>query len=244
MKKERTLIYIKLTPERNETLFSGIMFVDFINYLSVPIDNILLLKADYVGDNSQHNFELLEGKDCIAKFALEENIYNYGDFCFVDYANVDSVGQLNGLQIAELLYLVHMYKPLNSPFFNVLQNRFAYLSHDDGYYCKVYCKEREASVLVILNKIRENIIKKYHCNPPLLPDNIVEEIYQLSTEGLTVDLDNISHKDGIITINFYVVGEYKNMDHFYDISKKANFKGSLEARLSCSDNEWSLDIMR
>ena len=136
MKDRMTDIYIRVSSERHEAVFSGLRFIDFINCATIPIDNILLLKSGYSSEKRCHNFELLEGQENISKLMLE-NIYHYGDFCFVDYAHASSVNKLNEKQIAELLYLAHMHKPLRSPFFEVLQNNFVYLAHDDGWYCKL-----------------------------------------------------------------------------------------------------------
>jgi len=240
MLKKRSKIYIKISPERNEAVFSGISFEEFINYLSSPIENILLIKADYIGEKTRHNFEILEGRDSITKFALEEDIYNYGDFCFVDYSVSDSIDKLSEQQIAELLYMAHIRKPLAAPFFDSLQNRFAYLSHDDGFYCKLYNKDWKDTVIVLLNKIREHLETKCTSKLPLLSETIIKELYNLAAEGLFIDLNEFTNNSEMVKVNLYLVGEYTNMDDFYNTAVKAVDNASLKAYLICSNNEWRI----
>jgi hypothetical protein len=40
MKKLRKRIYIKINPDNNEIIYSGIEFAEFIKYLEQPIENI------------------------------------------------------------------------------------------------------------------------------------------------------------------------------------------------------------
>jgi len=239
MNKIRTKIYVKATPERHEIIYSGIEFAEFTTYLSSPIENILLLKADYIGNRSEKNFELIEGKDYIAEFK-SENIYNYGDFCFVDYASTDSINKLSGEQIAELLYMAHMYIPLQSPFFEALQNRFAYLAHDDGFYCKLYCHNLLDFVTVLCNKIKMNIRSLLNDNVCEAPNNVKEKVLQLAMEGLFIDLDELSHEDGMIAIKLYTVGTHSDMDIISNSCQQIKLNSSQVKKPNCRENEWTL----
>ena len=230
MKSETTTIYVKLSEERQEAVFSGIKFVDFIECTPISIENILLLKGDYSGEKCWRKLELLEGRDNVIKL-MRENINNYGDFCFVDYADGISISQLSEEQIAELLYLAHMYKPLKSPFFEVLKNKFAYLAHDDGWYCKLYCEDREIAISILLNKLRKSIQEVLHDNGTLLPSGLTEEIYKLSTRGLLIKLDNeVTRKNKVVIINLYEVGEYENMDDLFNTIDYSNQHISFKAQ--------------
>ena len=189
MKTERSRIYFYATPRANEILYSGISFEEFIEHLQPPIENIILLKADYVGEKCFHNFELLEGSGDIENFT-HEDIYNFGDFCFVDYAG-DTVASLNKQQIAELLFVSHMFEPLNSPFFDVLGNRFVYLSHDDGYYCKLFCRDILDPIKVILCKIQSRMQDSIDISSDF-SDGICGELQKIASNGILVDLDEIT----------------------------------------------------
>ena len=224
-------IYIKSSAEKHETVFSGVTFIDFIESNPIPIENILLLKGHYWGEKSWNKFELLEGRDQIARLKRED-IYNYGDFCFVDYVDAPSIDQLSEEHIAELLYLAHMFKPLRSPFFKVLQNKFAYLAHDDGWYSKLYCRDSEVSISILLNKLRKLAETALGDGAPLLPDHLVREIYKLAEAGLFIEVDVSASKSRDIIIRLYEVGEYENMDDLLFVTSDNRPPASLEMRLA------------
>lgn len=146
--KRETIIYINSDIQNHEFIYTGIVFSEFIAYIENPIQNLLLLKANYLKENIVHNFEIVEGLAAINRFA-NEDIYDYGDFCFVDFED-GTLDNLSSQQIAELLYLAHMFTPLKSPYFESLHNRFAYLAHDDGFFGKIYCRKRD--------KLKQNAI--------------------------------------------------------------------------------------
>jgi len=217
MKTKNKIIrfYTKITPERYEGVFSGITFRDFIKCTPIAIENILLLEMTYITGKHHNKFELFEGKHEIDKIALE-NIYNYGDFCFVDYKSPSLLKHLTENHIAELLYLKHMFKPLESPFFDVLQNNFAYLSHDDGWYCKIYCKESEILSMLLVNKIRNMAQGNFQADESTIPSNFIKHICELSTKGLILEVEYLSPRLDSAEIRVYEVGEYKNMDALFN----------------------------
>ena len=226
-------MYAKLSLEANEAVFSGITFADFIECGSIQAENLLLLKSGYTGDKQRYNFELLEGKDDIAKLALE-NIYHYGDFCFVDYADPVSVGKLTGEQIAELLYMAHLFKPLKAPFFDTLLNNYVYLSHDDGWYCKLYCKERQNFSSILFSKLLKSLQKDFSNTVLSLPTELTKKMVELLAHGLFIQLDipmqrsKAAKKNKVASIKLYEVGEYENMDDLYNNAKHLQSEFSFE----------------
>jgi len=204
IRKERTKIYVKVTPERSEIICSGITFAEFIKHLPTPIENLLLIKCDYWGNQQKHGFEVLEGQENVEKLIVED--ISHGDFCFVDYTSPQAVNELHKKQIAELLYLGHVFEPLDTPFFEALHNNFIYLSHDDGWYCKLYCKNISDFATVLCNKIAAIIPTE---TGGLVSDSVKEKILQLATNGILIDLDEIL-QDGMITL--YSIGEHSDID--------------------------------
>ena len=73
----------------------------------------------------------------INKLAAED-VYGYGNFCWIDFIEEEVLNELTGQEIAELLFLGHQKQHLKSPFYNKLGNRFVYLAHDDGWLNKTY----------------------------------------------------------------------------------------------------------
>jgi len=235
-------LYVKLSPEKNEAVFFGFEFADFIECTPIPVENILLLSSGYTSDKRCHNFELLEGETDVAKLA-HEDIYNYGDFCFVDYANTSSVNELTKEQVAELLYLANLFEPMTSPFFDVLQNNYAYLSHDDGWYCKTYCKERQTLTSILFNKLLKNIQKSLCNSISSLPDSLSEKIIELSANGLFIQLDITNKKNKIATIRLYDAGEYENENILFNNIEHVRSRLSFEVQIQPT-NAVKNDAMR
>ena len=219
MKREFSRIYVKSTHESYETLFSGIKFVDFMECVSA-IENIMVLKGDYWSGKYWKRFALVEGKGQIDKLC-GENVHNYGDFCFVDYVSPAVIDTISNEEAAQLLYLSHMFEPLSSPFFDVLQNEYAYLAHDDGWYCKLYCRNRQFPITVAVNKLQKNARNALGDNALPLPENLIEAIHKQSEKGLLIEMEVVSRKKGVLgkkkvaesaSIKLYEVGKYENMD--------------------------------
>lgn len=233
MKKTRTKLYVKITPRKSEVVYTGIEFAAFIRYLPTPIENLMLLKGNSWGNRVAHNFELFEGQDSVSKLA-KEDIYNWGDFCFVDYASVDAISSLSEQQVAELLYMAHIRKPLTVPFFEPLQNRFVYLAHDDGWYCKLYCRNLNEFASVLCSKITKSIRMPL----PLALEKIQEQLLQQATDGLLIDLDEaFREKDGI-GIKIYTVGPYENMDEVLNNFQKLKDNAERISMLHANKKEW------
>lgn len=239
MKKTRTKIYVKVSPESNEVVFSGIEFAEFVEYLPQPIENLMLITGGssiiLVETNLERGLELFEGLALIKKL-IKQDIHSLGNFCFVDYASTGSTSDLSEEQIAELLYMGHMFKPLQLPFFEQLQNRFAYLAHDDGWYCKLYYQDVNDFLSVLCGKVKGDMRL-------LLPDNpdaIYEELLGLATSGILIDLDEISTKKGNIEVKIYTVGGYTNMDDIWNNLQQIKNNASQINSLRCNTEEWTI----
>ena len=247
MKNKPIEIYAKLTPERHEAVFSGIKFSDFIECTPIPVENILSPFLICVGGKSHRRFKLLEGRDDIAKL-LRRDIYNFGDFGFVDYADTASICQLTEEQLAELLYLMHMFKPLKSQFFDVLQNNYAYLSHDDGWYCKLYCKEQQALLTLLINKVLKSVQQKLGNTISSLPHDLVENIAMLSLQGLLIQLHVSEGRNKAVTIKLYEVGEYEDMNalfnHFESDSPPVSYEVQLQQNIKTLTDPWYFRFFR
>lgn len=209
MEKERKSLYLKADLQKNEFIYSGIKFKEFVKYSSYIIENMILLKANYAGDKYECGFELLESRKSVEMLA-KEDIYSYGDFCFVDYATSGIVAQLNDEEIAELLFAAHMFRPLKSMFFEKLNNQLLYLAHDDGFFCKVYMRNGIDLVTILCNKITDYVYQKYKIVCLNIPETLKQIILSKATKGICLDLGDI--KKGNFVIRFYIIGTVSNID--------------------------------
>ncbi|MFK4998592.1 hypothetical protein ACI2OX_18625 [Bacillus sp. N9] len=69
---------------------------------------------------------------------LTEDVYSYGDFCWLDFEEESDLNSLSGQEIAEILYLGHFKDHLASPFYEKISNHVVYLAGDDGWFNKTY----------------------------------------------------------------------------------------------------------
>ena len=204
-------IYIKIDEEQNAITYMGISFLDFVRYLTIQLDNILIIKADCVGNNSFMNFELFEGKNEILKLSEDEKLYKYGDFCFVDYSDSKKLKEISQEEIAEILYLGHMFEPMRTPFFEALNNRFVYLSHDDDYCCRVFFRELSDFFEVLERKIIHSIESATNIKVEL-SKYAKQMLHELSFTGMVIDFDSIRIKSEGVSLDVWEVGTYKDMD--------------------------------
>ena len=134
----KELIYVHLNTAHQYTVSYGVEFHEFVRSLPRELNNLVLLKHGYneSGFNMHTRFEYVEAED-VSKL-LKENIAEYGSFCWIDFEDTDGLNELDGQEIAELLYLGHSKDHLRRPFYSKLNNRFVYLSQDDEWFNKTY----------------------------------------------------------------------------------------------------------
>lgn len=242
MSKYRTKLYINANLDKNEIIFSGIEFREVIQYLHPALNNLLLLKGNYIGDDCKHNFELIEGKESIKQLAAD-NIYDYGDFCFVDFEQVADVEKLTDLDISELLFLSHMRRPMKRTFFERINNRFAYLAHDDGWYCKLYCRNfNEFSTVCagkIINFIEKQVRKKI-CN---IDEAIQRLLLDFAEMGTLIDLDDTEIHDDKYAVHVYTVGKYTDMDIVLNNLNSLKANASHHIELCYKESTWTVKEM-
>ncbi len=207
--KFRKKLYVKAFPQENKVVFSGIQFAEFMKYVEKPIDNLLLIEDNYFGEKYAFNFALVEDEKLLEDLT-KEDVYNYGEFCFVDYATPQRIHDLKDEEIAELLYMGHMFKAFHSPFIESLGNDFCYLGRDDGWSCTLYCKNMYDFMHVLCNKIIVNDISRE--NTYKSSKDLQEKLLELATKGLLIDLNEVFHKEEGLEVKLYVVGSISYMD--------------------------------
>lgn len=88
---------------------------------------------------------------------------------------------------------------------------------------------------VISNKIIESVTtnKKRRIYP--IDNEVKDKLFELVQKGLLIDFSNIYRDDKVININFYVIGEYHNMDEMYNNlernKSRASISGGIEQKI-------------
>lgn len=244
LRRLRDVFYINAFPENNEVLYYGMEFSEFVKYVPNELNQILLLKPEYgFGEFSSNTYLDMvdnEGMDRL----LKEDIYSFGDFCWVDYNETECVERLEPTETAELLYLAHMFKPVNSPFFDKLQNRYAYLAHDDGWFCRLYCSQYSDIKEIISNKIIGMVSTSKRRKIYPISEDIKTKLLDLAENGLLIDFSSIIKESNYIKINIYCIGEFSDMDRMYNNLQHNIYNAKYSASLVHKNKEWKLNYIK
>lgn len=181
--------YIKINESEGTVFSTGMEFKTFITASPNKVDGFLLLKGFPTNARlNRHTWWEYVSKEDMDEF-MKEDVYDYGDFCWIDFYEEADLEKLSDQNIAELLFAGHMKRPLGSPYFDVLKNHYLYLSHDDFYWVKIYMRDVREYKRVIEQKVREMFIGRKKSLTPM-PENILNELYHLFTNGAVFDFEN------------------------------------------------------
>lgn len=240
MRKLRDILYIKAYPESTVADIYGLEFHEFIKYAPVELKHLMLMKTGYPrSELDQHTgFEIIT--DAGITDLLKEDIYNYGNFCWVDFSAKEDIKKLTNTQIAELLYLEHTFKPISSPFFEAINNRFAYLSHDDGWLLRLFMRHYDDLKEIIANKVAGMVSALKRTKDYPFPETVKEKLATLAVNGLLIDFGYISRHKGTISISIYTIGEFDNMDVMYHEHQKHKYHPKYSAYLEQKNKTWRI----
>lgn len=247
----RDIIYIHLNERDQYVLTYGIEFQEFAKSLFYSLNNLLLLKSKYEdGDFNMHTLLEYVPKDKLPKL-MEEDVYGYGDFCWIDFEEEEDLNELSGQAIAELLYLGHLKEHLKPPFYNHLGNRYVYLAHDDGWINKTYYHDFGDFFKMIGevipgkmadSKVEKTLlgIKKKRSYPPI-PIEILRSLKQLMREGAVFSIKDNEQSRTKIEIPIWVAGDFSDMDEMYE-NYEAVSKEPCHAKLAFDKKlrEWKV----
>jgi hypothetical protein len=222
----RDLIYVHLNQADQYVLSYGIEFDEFASAFSGSLNNMLLLKHRF--DDTDFNMHTLHEfcpDDRINKLA-EEDVYRYGDFCWIDFFEEEGLNELTGQEIAEILYLGHLKQHLKLPFYSKLSNRFVYLAQDDGWFNKTYYRSFKDFFQLLSTAISSKLsklksektmlgIRKKRIYPTVNKE-ILLSLTPFIKEGICISLKDADHQRGKIEIPIWVIGDFANMDDMYE----------------------------
>ncbi|WP_313804343.1 hypothetical protein [Cytobacillus sp.] len=218
----RDIIYIHINEREHYTITYGIEFAQFAQSLFATLNNLLLLKHRYEdGDFNMHTLHEFVPKEKLKKL-MEEDVYGYGDFCWIDFEEEEALNELPSQAIAELLYLGHLKEHLKLPFYNHLSNRYVYLAHDDGWYNKTYYRDFSDFYSLLGEVIPEKMgqtkvektlfgLKKKRSYPTISSD-ILRLLKPMMREGALLSVKDIEQNRTRIEIPIWTIGDFSNMD--------------------------------
>ncbi|MEH7109378.1 hypothetical protein [Bacillus sp. JJ1764] len=250
----RDLIYIHLNQTDQYVLSYGIEFDEFAATFAGSLNHLLLLKHRF-DDADFNRHTLLEycPEDRINRLAAED-VYSYGDFCWIDFTEEEVLNELSGQEMAELLYLGHHKQHLKSPFYKKLDNRFVYLAHDDGWFNKTYYRSFKDFFYLFSEVIASKMgelkpeksllgLRKKRTYPPVNKE-ILLSLTPFLKEGICISLRAADVQRNRVEIPVWVMGDFANMDDMYDEYQNIlNEPFHAKIIFDRKTKEWKLNLM-
>jgi hypothetical protein len=248
---QRDLVYVHLNESEQYVLSYGIEFKEFAQSLSDYINNVLLLKHHFDdGDFNMHTLLEYVQKERLNKL-VKDDVYGYGDFCWIDFEEEEALNELSGQELAELLYLGHTKDDLKLPFYQRLGNRFVYLAHDDGWWNKVYYRNMRDFYRMLGDalaskmtdtKFEKNLlgIRKKR-NFPAVHMELLLNMKTIMKEGILISIHDTEQTRTSVEVPVWILGDFDNMDDMYEEYEKV-VKGKYDAKLvfDKKTREWRL----
>lgn len=165
VKKERDIedflhhIYIHMNEADQFVMFSGLTMQQFVRSLG-PLQHLLLLKHKYEDSsfNIHTQLEFVPDEEVLA--FTKEFMDNPTDLRWIDFKDEHNLNMLTSQEQAELLYIGHKKEPIRSPFYYQLQNRFVYLSNEEESMTKIYFRELNDSLRLVVNILNQVVLTK------------------------------------------------------------------------------------
>ncbi|MCP3764023.1 hypothetical protein NLX67_16785 [Domibacillus sp. A3M-37] len=247
----KELIYIHLHPINQYVISYGIEFQEFMRSLPETPSHLLLLKHKFEGSdfNMHTRFDYIESEEFPR--LLKEDVGEYGDFCWVDFEDSDGLNEMEGQEIAELLYLAHSKEHLRRPFYSKLNNRYAYLSHDDEWFNKTYYRHIPdfygvlgkliSLKLGLFRSERSFFALKKGSAFPLIPPEMMARLSGSMKEGIVISLSKTEQSRFKVEVPMWIVGDHISMDDVFD-DYMESFRTPPDARLvfDKKTHEWSI----
>lgn len=224
-------LYIRLDTTAQAVTLGGVSFAAFYACAKPYICNMLLLKSDYVGAHCCKNFELLCGHDEIETFLASGDL-RFGDFCFVDFADGADPGALTPEQVAELLYVAHMWTPLRGIDFPSLRNAFIYLSHDDAHTLKLFYTNPAAARDVLFRLVQFPFLQSAGAPMSVFSNATADALIELLRASVLVRAVDGAH------IRLTEVGKMEDMDELWN---RKSISAAPARTLSLSAEGWTID---
>lgn len=240
MRRMRDVFYLNAYPENNEIVNYGMELREFLKCTPMKLNHMLLLDAEYYGPyvSAKTKLEVVD-KENMHEF-LKEDIYSYGNFAWVDFNQKENIEKLTPTEVAELLYIGHTSRPVHSPFFEKIDNRYVYLAHDDGYFCRLYCKYYNELEEIIANKIILTIPVSKRRKIYPVPEDVKKKLLTLAVDGLLIDFNGIQQNERSIWIPIYTIGKLLNMSEMYNNLQKYLHRSNYKAHLVHSNKTWQI----
>jgi len=228
--------YIKIDRQNGFVFASGISFNEFYNGIELKPPNLLLLEG-YTLESILNKNLFLEhiSSEKIEEFS-KSNVYDLGNFCCMDFPEPIALSNVSNDELAEMLYFAHKGEPLKSFHINGLQNRFAYISHDDNWWAKVYMKNVEDYKAILNYKICKEIKGRKRTISPVQSE-IMNQLFKMFEDGAVLDFENSTPWG----VRVYPVGNIEMIDNIHlQLDKHRNIHDGVFLDYSIRKKCWAI----
>lgn len=229
-------VYIRIDENNNLIYTSGITFHDFINAMEFNDKNLLIL-AGYpkLGEfYDKLNLEYIT-KENVTEFA-NEDVYNYGDFSWIDFKSLESLAKVSKDELAQMLYMKYMFTPFNSYKTPSLNNNYAYISHDDGWWNNLYIDDTTEYKKMLAYLLIKNLKgKKRIITPP--NEELLRWLFDLCKQGVILDFEETKANNSS-EVCILEVGNITSMDDMCRITNKYR-KKTTNAYIYYDSRKWT-----
>ncbi len=217
--KCRDFYYVNINIQESEVVSCGAQFSEFIEFIPVKPRNILLMKGRFWGGNWHRDIGLDYVDSKNMSELISDDVYSYGDFCWIDYRDKKVIDTMLPIELSELLYISHRNIPLHTPFFERINNNYVYLAHDDDYWTKIYMKNIYDYKKVIEGKILKSLKgRKKQITP--IPEDIMNLIFDGASEGIVIDFPDSYCNSRSTGVSIYKIGKYRSYDQVHDVFER------------------------
>lgn len=237
---DRQLIYVHMNHPNHFVLTHGIEFSEFLTGIPNKLSNVLLLKHQFSeGDFNMHVMLDYVTSEMVPRLA-EEDVYGYGDFCWIDFLDEEGLYQLSGQEMAEILYIGHLKDHLRNPFYGKLNNQFVYLAGDDGWFNKTYYRMwndfysvlgSAISSKITLQKEKPLLSWRKKKSVPAVPIEILQPFMNLMKQGIVFSIEKTVRNRQMIEVPAWIIGDFYDMDAMYEEYEQLHDQRKPDAKI-------------
>ena len=239
-----SLLYLYEDAENNRLTMSGVTFADFI--MSIGSKSALLVSGaafKTVKHSSRTAFHYVEAHE-VEQFVQSSDVERF-PLNAVDIRSSHSLDVLTDVEIAELLFLMHMKRGMPSPFMTAVDNEWAYFSEHDGTQATVYLNDWSTVEQVLSTLLQQKIRRELRvpAASPLTAEIIIN-LRQLLQEGILIDFTHTRQSmfTRQTTIPIYIAGRYEDMHVLKEDLETKKESIVLRGELIHRKKSWSLEL--
>lgn len=206
MGKFRDYLYVYYAPQERCAYISGLQFHEFLPTVQARRIFLLIDGFDPATSLQRRNFQCLSPTEARAQLQTERYPH-LSDLLCLDASSSRNLDHLSDSEWQTVVALSEGKRPQGKPFLKTLKNTFAYVSHDDGWYAKVYLRPvyglSDLVSRVIIGKVEQIVGDRL---PPIdsEPSSPVAWTFKsLAKQGMYIDLASASVNSTGIDLSLY-----------------------------------------